>query len=374
MKLDLNAITLKTPKIIIKPVLVTLISSVIFSLLYSVHVSNENPEFGEAVVSFDDKALFRWHFDDNPVELGIVVKNTKNFTNEFSLYTDTEQLNGLNNPIVKTECFPIQVNENQEKIWNYSKSLGVGDYQIYVQPMEGSNCSGTQAGDSISQNFVVQPIINFYTILVALGSMLSGVGAIIAVVFQISNNKSTIRAMRDQADANLKQMERQIDISTQALGLTKKEMESKLKAELVLEEPFTNIRQENLGEGKMVYTGEFEAKLHNTGILTAENIRVYHSDPQKSSNLNEIVGDEENIKEKLIRVKGNILQDGTVQIQKIEIPLKTRDPFTFAIWIIYDDSEVKNRESIYVFYIKGTRNYEQSGPFSKSQIEQARKN
>lgn len=187
------------------------------------------------------------------------------------------------------------------------------------------------------------------------------------------SNKNVARQLELTRDAN-QHTASQLSLAREEFSLKKKEIESRLKAELILEDPFTDLHQENQGEGKMIYTGIFEAKLHNIGTVTAENIRVYHSEPQKSNNLNEIVGDEHNIKQKMIRIRGNILQNGVTQIPKIEISLKTRDPFILAIWIIYDDSEMRDRELIYVFNIKGTRNYELLGPYSKSQIEQSRTN
>ncbi|OLC33204.1 MAG: hypothetical protein AUH84_07370 [Thaumarchaeota archaeon 13_1_40CM_4_38_7] len=159
----------------------------------------------------------------------------------------------------------------------------------------------------------------------------------------------------------LRKQSRQTD---KQLSLTKKELESRLKADLEV-----SVGESNLNEKGDKWEGTVKIIVRNNGNISARNVNVHFKDPTSALDLPQLIRDEEEIKKSSFPIPGSI--PSHLHYPEHIIHTTTLDesrPYDLAIWISYDYADVKNMEFIQIVKINSQSN--SVGPlYGKEDIE-----
>jgi len=116
---------------------------------------------------------------------------------------------------------------------------------------------------------------------------------------------------------------------------------------------------------------QFTCKLLNEGVITAFNVRYgfkfFNEDPTESNILKKLDGIT------LHNLDGIVTPSQRNKIECELLPL-TSTHVNMILNVRYDDSEIKDREFVYVCRISETNSSEKIAYYDKEEIEKARKN
>lgn len=294
-------------------------------------------------------------FPDDPLEYHVSVSNPKNedrkLTAFLKIYKGGERLGDVfekdwwikPNQALKTEL-PIFLSEEG----NYRLEIRyVFDRQIpgSVHPNHTFRIENIQV-QSLSDKLLAESNnANFWSYMSIFGVAIAG-------------NTASILYLRKQ--------HRQTEIQ---LSLTRKELESRLRAELEISVGESNLKKID----DKNWEGFVKIVIRNNGTISARNVNVHFQDPTFAFTLPQLVHEEKNIKKTSFPIPGSI--PSHVHYPE-HIPHKTQldksGVYELAIWVSYDYADVKNAELIQIIKINAQTNTD--GPlYEKEDIDEERK-
>lgn len=152
------------------------------------------------------------------------------------------------------------------------------------------------------------------------------------------------------------------------LALTRKEIESRLRADLRVTPSESNLET----KGDMGFEGKFVFVLHNDGTMTARNIRIHFQDPTMVLTLEQLVREWKKIKNTTYPIKGVLPAGWNTEHVVHRTHLDESRVYEIAIWVQYDFADVKDEEFIQIVKINAQHN-SLSTVYDKNSIEKARK-
>ena len=152
------------------------------------------------------------------------------------------------------------------------------------------------------------------------------------------------------------------------LKLTRRELESRLRAELEISVQKSDLKQ--IDDKK--WEGMISILVRNNGSVSARNVKVHFKDPTSSLELSQLIRDEKEIKKTSFPIPGSISKNYYYPEQIIhKTPLEQSRVYDVAIWVTYDYGDVKNMELIQIIRVNAQHNSE--GPvYEKEDIEKER--
>lgn len=158
--------------------------------------------------------------------------------------------------------------------------------------------------------------------------------------------------------------ELQLEKTDQQLALTRKELESRLRAELTV-----SVADSNLKQNGEKWIGKVKIIVRNDGNVSARHVKVHFKDPDSALTLDQLIRDKEKIKKNPFPIPGSIpsklhypehiLHDTTLDESK---------SYDLAVWVTYDYADVKNMEFIQIVKINAQSHSD--GPlYEKEDIE-----
>lgn len=153
------------------------------------------------------------------------------------------------------------------------------------------------------------------------------------------------------------------------LELTSKELQSRLRADLMVIIGETNLTKKEDGK----YEGKVHFYLKNIGKIPARHITVYYKDPTSSLDIEQLIRDWNEIRKSSFSITGIIPPDITSEALVHKTPREEYKSYQIAVWVTYDYADVKSEEFIQIIDVNA-QSYTMPIIYDKKSIEEARKN
>lgn len=157
-------------------------------------------------------------------------------------------------------------------------------------------------------------------------------------------------------------------LTDQQLALTRRELESRLKADLTV-----SVGDSNLKKDGEKWVGTVKIIIRNEGQISARHIKVHFKDPDSSLGLDQLIRDEEKIKKIYFQIPGSIPSKSHYPEHILHnTVLDESKPYDLAVWVTYDYANLKNMEFIQIVKINAQSNSD--GPlYEQEDIENEKK-
>jgi len=136
-------------------------------------------------------------------------------------------------------------------------------------------------------------------------------------------------------------------ITRESNNLLKKELESRLRAELT-----ATVGDSNLKQAGDKWIGKVKIVIRNEGHISARHVKVHFKDPTSALTLDQLIRDEEEIKTSYFPIPGSIPPRSNYPEHVLhDTTLDESKPYDLAVWVTYDYADVKNMEFIQIVKI-----------------------